>query len=134
MIQRLNRNANRTNKTDCALPDAKPERDETPALGGTVQGKAEGVHRATVRFTGYRVRPLDPDNFAGSIKDLLDGLRHANLISGDEAWRIKLETQQVRVSHRHEEATVIEIFPDYENTPNNSGNVVRCGNAPAVSN
>ena len=62
-----------------------------------------------VSFTGYRVRPLDADNFAGGCKDLLDGLRHAGLIPGD-AWReIRLETSQVKVTAYREEFTDIEI-------------------------
>ncbi len=91
------------------LPHPKPEHHEAPALGGSVQGEKEGVPRITVRFIGYRVRPLDPDNFAGSCKDLLDGLRHAGLIPGDEAWRIRYQTEQVRVRTFAEEVTVAEI-------------------------
>jgi hypothetical protein len=71
------------------------------------------LSRVTVRFVGFRVRPLDPDNFAGGCKDLLDGLRHAALIPGDEPWLIKFETRQEKVAHRGEEKTVIEI--GYEN-------------------
>jgi hypothetical protein len=67
------------------------------------------VARTRVRFTGYRVRPLDPDNFAGSVKDLLDGLRHAHLIEGDEPWRIDFETAQKKVKSFKEEKTMIEI-------------------------
>ena len=86
-----------------------PERDETPALGAAVQGKTKGVHRIRVIFTGYRVRCLDPDNFAGGCKDLLDGLRHAHLIPGDEPWRIDFQTRQEKVAHRSEEKTEIII-------------------------
>ena len=86
-----------------------PERHQAPALGTAVSGETQGDERITVRFIGYRVRPLDPDNFAGSVKDLLDGLRHANLISGDEPWRIILETEQVKVSSYKEERTEIQI-------------------------
>lgn len=94
---------------DSPLPDTKPQRHQAPALGGADEGKAKGVDRVTVRFVGYRVRPLDPDNFAGSVKDLLDGLRHCGLIQGDEPWRIILETEQVQVKTLKEEKTVIEI-------------------------
>lgn len=104
----IGRNAN--HNPDCSIPDTQPEQDQAPALGTPVQGEATGIQRTIVRFTGYRVRPLDPDNFAGGVKDLLDGLRHAGLIPGDEAWRIKLETEQVKVAHYEEEKTVIEIF------------------------
>jgi hypothetical protein len=101
------------NRPDRPIPHAEPQRHEAPALGAAVQGETAGLPRATIRFTGYRVRPLDPDNFAGSVKDLLDGLRHAGLIPGDEPWRIHLETEQIRVAHLDGECTVIEIIlPD----------------------
>lgn len=93
-----------------SLQDTKPKRNKAAALGKLAEGKEAGIQRPTVRFTGYRVMPLDPDNFAGSVKDLLDGLRAACLISGDEFWRIKLETEQVKVSKRIHERTEIEIF------------------------
>lgn len=92
------------------VPDPKPECNEAPKLAGSVPGKEKGVGRVTVRFTGFRVQPLDPDNFAGSVKDLLDGLRHAGLIHGDEYWRIRLETDQVKVGHYADERTEIEII------------------------
>jgi hypothetical protein len=95
---------------DRPLPNAKPECDKASALGTTVQGETESILCSRVRFTGFRVRPLDPDNFAGSVKDLLDGLRHAHLIAGDEPWRLRLETEQVKVGSFKEECTVIEIF------------------------
>lgn len=101
------------------LQDTKPQRLPKTALGSTVSGEAPSMERITVRFTGYRVRPLDPDNFAGSTKALLDGLRHAKLIHGDENWRIILETAQVRVKSFKEECTVIEIIPMAQNLPNN---------------
>ena len=96
-------------KADREVPHTITERDEAPALGGAVQGEAQSDARVTVRFVGYRVRPLDPDNFAGSVKDLLDGLRHAGLLHGDEPWRIKLETEQVRVASFKEERTEIVL-------------------------
>jgi len=93
----------------CEIQCSKSKRDQTAALGGSVQGKEKGVQRVVVRFTGFRTRPLDPDNFSGGCKDLLDGLRHAGLISGDEPWRIDFQTAQEKVAHRYEERTVIEI-------------------------
>lgn len=91
------------------VPHPKPQRHPASALVRATPRKTGGVPRVTVRFIGRRVRPLDPDNFAGSCKDLLDGLRHAGLISGDEPWRIRLETEQVRVRSFAEEMTVVEI-------------------------
>lgn len=91
------------------IPDSKPQRNKAPALDGADAGKTKSVRRIRVRFTGYRVRCLDPDNFAGSCKDLLDGLRHAGLIPGDEPWRIMFETAQEKVGSFKEERTQIEI-------------------------
>jgi hypothetical protein len=103
------RKANYEDQTDPKTQGSKPKRHKTPALDSTNAGKTESSGRIIVRFIGHRVRPLDPDNFAGGCKDLLDGLRHAGIISGDEPWKIKLETEQVKVSHRSDEKTVIEV-------------------------
>jgi hypothetical protein len=94
---------------DSPLPNTVPECNTPPALAQPRKRKAKSVARTRVRFTGYRVRPLDPDNFAGSVKDLLDGLRHAHLIEGDEPWRIDFETAQKKVKSFKEEKTVIDI-------------------------
>ncbi len=86
-----------------------PKPDKTATLDSANEGKVSSVRRVRVRFIGHRVRPIDPDNFAGSCKDLLDGLRHAQLIRGDEPWRIIFETAQEKVKSYAEERTVIEI-------------------------
>ena len=91
------------------LPAAEPERAQANALDQTVQGKTEGVRRPAVRFTLYRLRLLDRDNYAGSAKDLLDGLRHAALIPGDSEAEIDLQVEQVKVARRSEQKTVISI-------------------------
>jgi|GEM_PF-1594932 len=96
--------------TRTELPDPKPERYEAAALGSAISREAKGFSRTRIRIVGHRVRPLDPDNFAGSVKDLLDGLRHAGLIPGDEPWRIILETEQVKVRRLDQQKTVIELF------------------------
>ncbi len=95
------------------LPYPVPKPYEEDALGATVHGEEKSDGRISVRFVGYRIRPLDPDNFAASVKDLLDGIRHSGLISGDDPTRIRLETEQVKVKHKFLERTEIEIhFPD----------------------
>ncbi len=91
------------------IQDSEPQRDETPALDSADAGETKGVDRVVVRFTGFRVRPLDPDNFAGSVKDLLDGCVRAGLLHGDEWWRIELVTTQKKVRRYTEEKTLIEI-------------------------
>ena len=94
---------------DPQLQSPKPKRHKTPALGDATEGKETCVGRVTVRFIGYRCRPLDPDNFAGGCKDLLDGLRHAGLIPNDRPQDIIFETEQVKVGTRGEERTQIVL-------------------------
>lgn len=105
------RQRNPLNDTDTRsqIQDAKPKRHKAPALGGTIPRETKGTPRLVVCFIGYRVRPLDPDNFAGSVKDLLDGLRHSQIIPGDEPWKIRFQTEQVKVNHYKEEKTVIQV-------------------------
>ena len=94
---------------DCAVPHTKPQCHKTPALVSPVPGEAKSISRPRVCFTLHRVKLLDPDNAAGSVKDLLDGLRHAALIRGDEWHAIKLEVEQEKVDHYSQEKTVITI-------------------------
>jgi hypothetical protein len=96
--------------SDPQLQSPKPQRDQAPALGAAVPGKTKGIQRVIVRFIGFRCHPLDPDNFAGGCKDLLDGLRHAKLIPGDEPDRIIFVTEQRKVAHRKDERTEIELL------------------------
>jgi hypothetical protein len=98
-----------TVEANVELRDPEPEPHDPPALVRAVKGKEEGLGRIVIRFKGYRVRPLDPDNFAGGCKGLLDGLRHAHLIRGDEPWRIIFQTEQERVQTFGEERTEITI-------------------------
>ena len=91
------------------IPDSKPQPIKGRTLGSALQRETQSLQRTRVRFIGYRCRPLDPDNFAGSCKDLLDGLRHAGLIPGDEPWRIIFQTEQEKVKSYKDEKTVIEI-------------------------
>lgn len=112
-FKKLNQHIFDDNKTDAQLQSPKSERDQTPALVSAISGEDKISGRIITRFVGYRVRPLDPDNFAGGCKDLLDGLRHAGLIHGDEPWRIRFETEQIKVAHRKDEKTeIVLIYPD----------------------
>jgi hypothetical protein len=81
-----------------------------PALEQKLFRTQESHPRIIVCFTGYRLRPCDPDNFAGGCKALLDGLRHAGLIPGDEPWQIDFRTNQVKVTRKREERTEITIW------------------------
>ncbi len=95
------------------LQSAKPKRVPAKALDAPAQGGGDGKdgagERIVLRITGYRVRPLDPDNFAGGTKQIIDQLRYCGLIAGDEPWRVKLEADQVKVAHYADERTELEI-------------------------
>ncbi len=94
------------------IQDSEPEHHQTPALDSANEGKTKRMGRTIVSFTGFRVRPLDPDNFAASCKDLLDGIVHAGLVFDDTPWLIILRTEQEKVKSYAQEKTVIEIeFP-----------------------
>lgn len=92
-----------------ALPHAKPQPHQAPALVRAVPGEAEGIRRIIVRFTLRRVKLLDPDNAAASVKDCLDGCRHAGLLPDDQWHQIKLEVEQEKVLNYKSERTVLEI-------------------------
>lgn len=92
------------------LPHPKPKRNKKAALQAASEGEAPSVGRITVRITGYRVNPLDPDNFAGSCKDIIDGLTHAGLIYGDGWNQIKFESDQRKVPKFRFERTEVEII------------------------
>jgi hypothetical protein len=91
------------------LPHAKPQPYQAPALEPPTQGAAPGLGKVVVRFVGRRTHLLDPDNYAASVKDLLDGLSHAQLIPGDSPEQIVLITEQEKVRHLKDEMTIIEV-------------------------
>lgn len=101
--------ANET-KTRPALPDPKPKHYEATALDRAVPGKKEGMERITLRYRLFRVRPLDYENFAGSTKDLTDGLCRIGLLPGDDPTKVIIITEQERVEHYRDERTEIEII------------------------
>ena len=92
------------------LPAAEPEQDKTTALDSTISREAKSVQRPTVRIIFRRQRTLDKDNYSGSGKDILDGLRHAGLIPGDSEAEIDLQVEQEKVGHLSDQRTVIEII------------------------
>lgn len=89
-----------------------PESNAAATLDSMEKREGESQACVRVRFTGYRVRLLDPDNFAGSVKDLLDCLRQSLLIVDDSPDHIILETTQQKVGTRKEERTEIVITYD----------------------
>ena len=63
--------------------------------------------RILVRFVSVRKRLCDPDNL--SVKWLLDSLRYASVIPGDEPEKISLEVSQRRCAKGEIEKTEIAI-------------------------
>ena len=80
---------------------AKKDKDEIP-------GRAS---RVTLTITSFRCRLLDVDNLAGGCKFLIDALRYNRVIDGDSPDHIELIIRQVKVDHRCDELTEVEITP-----------------------
>jgi len=100
----------RRSQAGTKLPPAEPERAQANALDAAVPREAKSVQRLTVRIVFRRQRTLDKDNYSGSGKDILDGLRHAGLIPGDSEKEIDLQVEQEKVAHLSDQGTVIEII------------------------
>jgi hypothetical protein len=92
-----------------SVSDPQLELDKAKALVRPIPRETSRLDKTVVRFVGRRTRLLDPDNFAGSVKDLLDGLQEAGLIHGDSLADITLITEQEKVAHVRDEETIIEI-------------------------
>jgi hypothetical protein len=104
--------ANET-KTQSVLPNPKPKHNKAPALGPAVPGKEESVGRITLRYRHCRVRLLDYENFAGSTKDLTDGLCRCGLLPGDDPSRVTIITEQEKLDSGSREYIDVEIeWPD----------------------
>jgi hypothetical protein len=104
--------ANET-KTIAKLPHTNTQFNKATALDPAIPRKEKSLGRITVRFNLRRVRPLDPDNATGSVKDCVDGICRCGLIPGDDPTQITLIVEQERVAHYSEEGTEIEIeYPD----------------------
>lgn len=100
--------ANET-KTRAKLPDPKPKHYEATALGPAVPGKEKSVGRITLRYRLCRFRLLDYENFAGSTKDITDGLCRCGLLPGDDPSKVIIITEQQKVDHHSRECTEVEI-------------------------
>lgn len=85
------------------VSNPKPQRDQKAALGDSKKGQGEGDGRTLVRITSHRVRLLDHDNHTGGCKHLIDALKYNGEIEDDSPKHIRLETDQVKVAHYHEE-------------------------------
>jgi Holliday junction resolvase RusA-like endonuclease len=73
------------------------------------KGEETRSKRTRIIITRYSCRPLDCDNYAGGCKPIIDQLRYAKLIRDDSPEDIEVEFKQVKVKHKTEERTEIEI-------------------------
>ncbi|MDB6117400.1 MAG: hypothetical protein JWO08_1181 [Verrucomicrobiaceae bacterium] len=89
-------------------PDAKLERHPEHAALHSPPAEKGRPERFHIRFVSVRKRLIDPDNL--SEKWLLDCLRFAQVIPGDEPEKITLETTQRKARKGEEEHTLIEVF------------------------
>ena len=71
--------------------------------------------RTRVCIKGYRVRCIDPDNYTGGLKALIDCLQLCGLIPDDSYAAIHLETSQTHVTTPGQERTVVTI--EYPESP-----------------
>ena len=102
-------NYSRTETSPQRIPDPKPESNIGETLRSIDKGKEDSKKRSFVRITRFSCRPLDCDNYAGGCKPLIDQLRYAKLIKDDDPESVQIEFIQVKVPHKTEERTEIEI-------------------------
>ena len=102
-------NYSRTETNASLVSYPKPKCDAKQALEPLPPAKERSQSRTHIRITRYSCRPLDCDNYAGGCKPLIDELRYAKLIRDDNPETIEVEFKQVKVPHKTEERTEIEI-------------------------
>jgi hypothetical protein len=109
-LKRLFPNASRSLvAANSELPHTKPQQHKAEPLPKASPRKEQSTQIPHVCFILRRCSLLDVDAKWASVKDLLDGLQRAGLISGDKEGEITLEVRQEKVSHRPQERTEIEI-------------------------
>jgi hypothetical protein len=102
------------------IPITEPKPNTPLALVAKTWRETKGDEgadrRIRVTIEGQRYQPIDPDNYTGGIKTLLDCIQLCGLIPEDSWEAIRLESKQSKVSSRHQEKTKITIeYP--ENLP-----------------
>ena len=90
-------------------PYPLPELERHLSTGtlATHEGEESSPGRVHLRIISIRKRLLDPDNL--SVKWLIDCLRYARIISGDEPDKITLQVEQRKCAKGEAEATQIFI-------------------------
>ena len=90
-------------------PHPLPIVERHPSTGtlATHEEQEGGAGRVHLRIVSIRKRLLDPDNL--SVKWLIDCLRYARIIQGDEPDKITLQVEQRKCAKGESEATQIYI-------------------------
>jgi hypothetical protein len=66
--------------------------------------------KAVATMTCYRIQPMDADNLMSSFKFVGDGLVTMGMVPDDNPDCLDVKVMQVRVPHKSEMRTVIEII------------------------
>jgi Holliday junction resolvase RusA-like endonuclease len=101
-------NYSRTETNTPRVSDAKPKPVARKTLQNTNKAQERSKERIVLRVTRYATRLLDEDNLAGA-KLLVDQLRYAGIIPNDDPQCLKIILDQIKVKHKTEERTEIEI-------------------------
>ena len=101
-------NYSRTETNSPRVSDTKPKSIIRKTLPNTNKIQKTGKRRITLHITRYATRLLDEDNLGGS-KLLTDQLRYAGIIPNDDPGSTKIILDQIKVPHKAQERTEIEI-------------------------
>ena len=103
-----NGNYSRTETNSPRVSNPKPQPAIRKTLPNTNKAQKGSKKRISLRITRYATRLLDEDNLGGS-KLLTDQLRYAGIIPNDDPESVKIILDQIKVKHKAEERTEIEI-------------------------
>jgi hypothetical protein len=103
-----NGNYSRTETNTPRVSDPKPKPVARKTLPNTDKAQERSKKRISLRITRYATRLLDEDNLSGA-KLAIDQLRYAGIIPNDDPESTKIILDQIKVKHKTEERTEIEI-------------------------
>ena len=103
-----NGNYSRTETNTPRVSDPKPKPVARKTLPNTDKAQERSKKRISLRITRYATRLLDEDNLSGA-KLAIDQLRYAGIIPNDDPESTKIIIDQIKVKHKTEERTEIEI-------------------------
>lgn len=91
------------------LPAAEPQPAAQTPLDDSLPREAARHSRVALGYHARVVRPLDPDNLAGSTKYVTDALVRCGLLDGDSPEQIAITWTQEKVVRYDDEALIITI-------------------------